>query len=74
VSKVSGGTFYSFIGVDKSGAEWEVVMQEVNRVSGSLQAHTPYLFMPTATQMTFDLGGEAVTVKANSQQTYTVQP
>jgi hypothetical protein len=74
VSKVSGGTFYSFIGVDKSVDGWDVVMQEVNRVGGTLQAHTPYLFMPTDTQMTFDLGGQTVTVKANSEQTYTVQP
>ena len=74
VSKVSGGKFYSFIGVDKSGEQWDVVMQEVNQVGGTLQAHTPYLFMPSATQMTFDLGGENVTVKANSQQTYTVTP
>ena len=74
VSKVSGGTFYSFIGVDKSGSEWDVVMQEVNRVSGTLQAHTPYLFMPTATAMTFNLGGQTVTLKANTEQTYTVQP
>ena len=73
-SKVSGGTFYSFIGVDKSGSEWEVVMQAVNLVSGTLQAHTPYLFMPTAEHMTFNLGGQTVTLKANSQQTYTVQP
>lgn len=74
VSKVSGGTFYSFIGVDKSGSEWDVVMQEVNRVGGTLQAHTPYLFMPTAETMTFNLGGQPVTLKANSEQTYTVEP
>ena len=74
-SKVSGGTFYSFIGVDKNGTTgWEVMMQEVNRVSGTLQAHTPYLFMPSATAMTFNLGGETVTLKANNQQTYSVQP
>lgn len=74
VSKVGGGTFYSFIGVDKSGAQWDVVMQEVNRIGGTLQAHTPYLFMPSAETMTFTLGGQTVTLKANSQQTYTVEP
>ncbi len=75
VSKVGGGTFYSFIGVDKSGSEWEVVMQEVNRVSGTLQAHTSYLFVPTASAMTFNLGGNAVTLKANKDQmTYTIEP
>ena len=74
LSKVNGGTFYSFVGVDKSGAQWEVVMQKVNRVSGTLQAHTPYLFMPTANTMTFELDNESVTIKANRQQTYTVKP
>lgn len=74
VSKVSGGKFYSFIGVDKSGEQWDVVMQEVNHVNGTLQAHTPYLFMPSAEHMTFNLGGQTITVKANSQQTYTVTP
>jgi hypothetical protein len=74
-SKVSGGTFYGFIGVDKDGTTgWEVYMSEVNRVSGTLQAHTPYLFMPTATTMTFNLDGQTVTLKANSEQTYTVKP
>ncbi len=74
VQKVSGGTFYGFVGVDKSGSNWEVVMHEVNRINGTLQAHTPYLFMPTAEKMTFDLGGKTVTLKANSEHTYTVQP
>lgn len=75
LAKVSGGTFYNFIGVDKNDTTgWEVVMQEVNQVCGTLQAHTPYLFMPTAEKMIFDLGGETVIVKANSEQTYSVQP
>ena len=69
VSKVSGGKFYGFVGVDKNTDGWEVVMQEVDP-SGTLQAHTPYLFKPSATQMTFNLGGETVTLKANTQSTY----
>ncbi len=69
VSKVSGGKFYGFVGVDKNTDGWEVVMQEVDP-SGTLQAHTPYLFKPSATQMTFNLGGETVTLKANSESTY----
>jgi len=72
IAKISGGTFYGFIGIDKLGASgWEVVMSQVG---GTLQAHTPYLFIPTAETMTFNLGGETVTLKANSEQTYTVQP
>ena len=69
VSKVSGGTFYGFVGVDKNIDGWEVVMQQVDP-SGTLNAHTPYLFKPSATQMTFNLGGETVTLKANTQSTY----
>ncbi len=72
VAKVSGGAFYGFVGVDKLGATgWEVVMSPV---SGTLQAHTPYLFMPSDEHMTFNLGGQTVTLKANSEQTYTVKP
>lgn len=74
VSKVSGGTFYGFVGVDNSGSDREVVMHQVNQVNGTLQAHTPYLFLPSAEKMTFDLGGQTVTLKANSEHTYTVQP
>ena len=43
------GKFYTFNGIDKSGAKWEVIMQETapsNLVEGALSAHTPYLFMP----------------------------
>ena len=74
VSKVSGGTFYGFVGVGNNGSDREVVMHQVNQVNGTLQAHTPYLFLPSAEKMTFDLGGQTVTLKANSEHTYTVQP
>ena len=74
-SRVAGGTFYGFIGVDRDGdSGWEVVMQEISTQGGTLQAHTPYLFVPSASQMTFDLGGQTVTIKANPQSTYTVTP
>lgn len=51
----AAGKFYTFVGVDKSGSEWEVIMQEADTsveppVAGneaaSLAANTPYLFMP----------------------------
>ena len=48
----AAGKFYTFVGVDKSGANWEVIMQETptsNLVSGDLSANTPYLFKPAAT-------------------------
>ena len=46
----AAGKFYSFAGVDMSGSEWVVTMQETNPsnlVSGELTANTPYLFMPS---------------------------
>lgn len=51
----AAGKFYTFAGVDKTGSEWEVIMQEADTsveppVAGneaaSLAANTPYLFMP----------------------------
>ena len=43
----SVGNFYTFAGIDKSGAKWEVIMEEAtNKVSTDLTANTPYLFMP----------------------------
>ena len=48
----AAGKFYTFVGVDKSGTDWEVIMQEAdpsNKVDGALDANTPYLFKPAAT-------------------------
>jgi hypothetical protein len=41
------GKFYTFAGIDKSGENWEVIMEETtNKVSDDLTANTPYLFVP----------------------------
>ena len=40
------GKFYTFAGIDKSGSDWAVIMEEANLVSGALTANTPYLFVP----------------------------
>ena len=44
------GTFYTFVGIDKTGEKWEVVMQqtgsEANVVTEDLDANKPYLFIP----------------------------
>ena len=41
------GKFYTFAGIDKSGENWEVIMEEAsNKVSTDLTANTPYLFKP----------------------------
>ncbi len=51
-----GGTFYKFVGVKKENDKWVATMQETGNDTnneGTLEANTPYLFMPTATTMTF---------------------
>ena len=51
-----GGTFYKFVGVKKENDKWVATMQETGNDAnneGTLEANTPYLFMPTATGMTF---------------------
>ena len=51
-----GGTFYKFVGVEKEGNTWVATMKETGddaNNEGTLIANTPYLFMPTATGMSF---------------------
>lgn len=51
-----GGTFYKFVDVKKKNNEWVATMQETGNDAnnnGALIANTPYLFMPTATGMSF---------------------
>ena len=51
-----GGTFYKFVGVKKENDKWVATMQETGNDTnkqGTLEANTPYLFMPAATTMTF---------------------
>lgn len=52
---LGGGEIYQFVGVEqKADGTWEATMQTP---TSPLQANTPYLFMPSATAMTFDLSG-----------------
>ena len=69
----AAGKFYTFAGVDKTGSEWEVIMQEANPsvdppVEGNeattLTANTPYLFMPAATGPVLFYGEISATVSA----------
>ena len=69
----AAGKFYTFAGVDKTGSEWEVIMQEADtsvepHVAGneaaSLAANTPYLFMPAATGPVLFYGELSATVSA----------
>ena len=58
------GTFYKFVGVEKVADVWTVTMQEAtNKMSLTLYANTPYLFLPKQTgTVTFD---EPLTVPAS---------
>ena len=53
VNEIGGGTFYTFGGVEKKNNKWEATM---NKVTGSLTANTPYLFVPAGTSLTFTGG------------------
>lgn len=51
-----GGTFYKFVDVKKENDKWVATMQETGNDTnneGTLEANTPYLFMPAATTMSF---------------------
>nr|AGH13993.1 hypothetical protein [Prevotella sp. Sc00028] len=79
-----GGTFYKFVGVKKENDKWVATMQETGNDAnneGTLIANTPYLFMPTATEMTFpningsvalstEGGGNCVTADLGSHWTF----
>lgn len=71
-----GGKFYAFVGVAWNDSEnkWEATMKEpgddTNQVT-TLTANTPYLFMPSGTEMTFpnipNMAGGTVTLKPASE-------
>lgn len=77
-----GGTFYKFVGVEKENNEWVATMQATGTDNnGTLIANTPYLFMPTATGMSFpnidvsvtlstEGGGNCVTADPGSHWTF----
>ena len=79
-----GGTFYKFVGVEKENDNWVATMKATGddaNNQGTLTRNTPYLFMPTATTMTFpningsvtlstDGGGECETAEPGSHWTF----
>ena len=79
-----GGTFYKFVDVKQVNDKWVATMQETGNDAnneGTLIANTPYLFMPTATEMTFpningsvtlstEDGGNRVTADPGSHWTF----
>ena len=65
----AAGKFYTFAGVDKTGAKWEVIMQETspsNLVEGTLVANTPYLFIPATTGSVMFHGTASATISAGT--------
>ena len=69
-----GGKFYAFVGVAWNDSEnkWEATMKEPgNTAVTSLTANTPYLFMPSGTEMTFpnipNMTDGSVTLKPASE-------
>ena len=54
-----GGSFYRFVGVEQEGNSWVATMQST---AAALTANTPYLFMPTGTNITFTIPNEGVTL------------
>ena len=66
VDDISGGTFYTFGGVQKENDKWVATM---NEVTGSIEANTPYLFMPAGTSMTFTGGATLNTTNGGNRVT-----
>ena len=66
VSDISGGTFYTFGGVQKENDKWVATMKAV---TGSIEANTPYLFMPTGTSLTFTGGATLNTTGGGDKET-----
>ena len=66
VNAISGGTFYTFGGVEKENDKWVATM---NAVTGSIVANTPYLVMPTETSLTFNNGTHLCTNGGGGGQT-----
>ena len=60
-----GGTFYKFVSMEKENEQWVATMKatgdDTNNV-GTLTKNTPYLFLPTATGITFSIPNEGVTL------------
>ena len=66
VDDISGGTFYTFGGVQKENDKWVATMKAV---TGSIEANTPYLFMPTGTSLTFTGGATLNTTGGGDKET-----
>ncbi|MBO7436310.1 MAG: InlB B-repeat-containing protein [Bacteroidaceae bacterium] len=66
VNYISGGTFYTFGGVEKENDRWLATM---NAVTDYIEPNTPYLVMPTETSLTFNHGTHLCTNGGGGGQT-----
>ncbi len=68
VSNTVGATFYTYTGVTFDGVsnKWKATMTEVS--SGNITAGTPYLVMPSGTDITFT-GGATLNTTTGTKQT-----
>lgn len=66
VSKVNGADFYSLAEMEYADGEWKA---GATKVTGTLEANTPYLAIPTASAITFDLEeNETVTLNTTGSK------
>jgi hypothetical protein len=65
---VSGGTFYKFgcVHYNSSADLWIATMPAIQ--ANALEANTPYLFIPTASGLTFNLNGNTVYLQTGASQ------
>ena len=59
-----GGTFYEFTSVDYKNDKW---VASLTKVAGNIEAHKPYLYMPSDDKLTIKGG---VTINATSAEEY----
>jgi len=60
VDNVHGGTFYQIAKMFKTNGKWTVGISEIEKNEGNtLSANTPYIFIASATNLTFDVTQES---------------
>ena len=74
VSKILGGTFHTFLSVDETATPWKVTYSEPLAADATLQAGTPYIFMPndlTGGKIVVNNGNEKISICTANQNTNT---
>ena len=74
VSKILGGTFHTFLSVDETATPWKVTYSEPLADDATLQAGTPYIFMPndlTGGKIVVNNGNDKISICTANQNTNT---